>query len=158
GLSVLYNISSMLAENQQTEASLRIAAIDQEIAARSPSANDRFYADLLCAKVRFAARDYGAAVRCADAGRVIQGAPQEYLTRLLVFRARGLARLGEGRQARAALQQLRQLASSRGDPALNDRIDAIEPEVLRAEGRTSEAYAALMAYHENSERNVLRHF
>ncbi|MES1200763.1 MAG: ATP-binding protein [Pseudomonadota bacterium] len=158
GMTVIYNISSMLADSQMSEASLRIAAIDDVLAARSDDVDSRFYAKLLCARVHFAASDYAGAVRCAEEGRAMHSAPPEYVTRLLVIRTRALARLGEGHAARRAIDELTQIAASRGDPALVDRIHAIAPEVLRAEGRTTEAYSALLNVHEEAERTVLRRF
>jgi len=158
GVTVVYNIASMLADNQRTDASLRIAAIDEQLAQRAGGGDNRFYAKLLCAKVQFSAGNFAATVRCGDEGRAVRGAPPEYVTRLLVLRTRALARLGEGRAARQGLEELRRLAAERGDPALLDRISSLEPEVLRAEGRTSEAYAALLAFHDDAERNVLRRF
>ncbi|HWA21101.1 MAG TPA: ATP-binding protein [Caulobacterales bacterium] len=158
GLTVVYNIASMLADNQQTDMALRIAAIEDELSTRSDDPDARFYARLLCAKVRLAASDYAGSARCADEGRAMPGAPPEYVTRMLVIRARALARLGEGHAARRAIDELKQIAASRGDPALQDRIRSIEPEVLQAEGRIREAYAALISFHEESERNVLRRF
>ncbi|MES1158842.1 MAG: ATP-binding protein [Terricaulis silvestris] len=158
GMTVVYNIASMLADNQLTDASLRIAAIDEELAQRSGGADNRFYAKLLCAKVQFAAGNYAATARCGDEGRAMRDAPPEYLTRLLVLRTRALARLGQGGPARQGLEELRKLAAERGDPALLDRISSLEPEVLRAEGRVNEAYAAMLAFHDDAERTVLRRF
>jgi signal transduction histidine kinase len=158
GFTVIYNIASILADRQLTEPSLRMAAIGREIAARSGQADTRYFGELLCARVSLAAHEYAQTVRCADEGHAIAGAPQEYMPRLMILRARALARLGEGHAARQALSELRVLAASRGDPALVDKINSIEPEVLRAEGRVSEAFAAMRDYHEASERNVLRRF
>ncbi|HVZ99622.1 MAG TPA: ATP-binding protein [Caulobacterales bacterium] len=158
GLTFVYNIASMLADDQKTDIALRIAAIDEELAVRTGDPDNRFYAKLLCAKVRFAAHDYAGSARCSEEGRAMNNAPPEYVTRLMVLRARGLARLGEGHAARREFNELQALAATRGDPALIDRIHSIEPEVLQAEGRVRDAYNALLVYHEDTERNVLRRF
>ena len=158
GFTVIYNIASMMADNDMSAAAIRLASLNQSIAARAGTPAERFYADLLCAKVNFSAHNYARTLQCSDHGLAIVGAPGEYKTRLMVLRARAIARLGRGRQARQAISELRALAAQRGDPALVDKINSIEPEVLRAEGRVSEAFDALRAYHETSERTVLRRF
>ena len=36
------------------------------------------------------------------------------------------------------------MAAERGDPGLTERLDVIEPEVLNAEGRYADAFAAML--------------
>ncbi len=158
GLTIIYNVASMLADSQTTDTALRIANMHREIASRSVIPADRFFANLLCAKVNFAAHNFGAVVRCANAGRAVEAAPREYITRLLVYRAGALARLGHGGAARQALDELRAIAAQRGDPALSEKIDALEPEVLHAEGRVSAAYVAMRDNHDLADREVLSRF
>ena len=158
GFTVLYNVASMLADENFMAPAKRITTIAEAAAQRSGGADTVFFSRLLCAKIDLSAHDYAGTVRCADEGRATVGAPQEYMTRVLVYRARALARLGQGHAARAALTELRTIAASRGDPALLDRIDSIEPEVLRAEGHNEAAFAAMRDYHDRAEHTVLRRF
>ena len=155
GLSITFNIAGMLADAQLAVAARQVLETHRELAARTPSPTDRFFAEMLSAQVYFAAGDYAAVLHSADAALAIAAAPPEYLTRLLTVRATALARLGRAGPARQALRELRAIAAQRGDPVLRDTNDSIEPEVLHAEGRAREAFAALRAYHQASERNVL---
>jgi signal transduction histidine kinase len=113
---------------------------------------------MLCARVHFLAGDYPIAVHCADEARKIEGAPVEYLTRMLLFRVHALARLGQAAEARAAMQELRGMAAERGDPGLTERLDVIEPEVLNAEGRYADAFTAMLRAHEAAERLQVTRF
>ncbi|WP_395646765.1 ATP-binding protein [Terricaulis sp.] len=158
GVVIVHNVASMMAQAGAREESLRLVAIHSELAARTGLPVMRFFGSFLCAKVHFLAQDYAAAVRCADEGRAIDEAPPEYMTRLLVFRLHALARLNRGTEARAALSELRTLAAERGDPGLSEKLDAIEPEVLNAEGRFQEAFAAMRGAHEAAERNQTLRF
>lgn len=158
GVVIVHNLASMMALAGAREESLRMAAIHTELAARTGLPVMRFFGSLLCAKVHFLAEDYEAAIRCADEGRTIAGAPPEYMTRLLVFRVHALARLNRGAEARTALTELRALAAERGDPNLTEKLDAIEPEVLNAEGRYQEAFAAMRRAHEASEHSQMLRF
>ena len=158
GLTIIYDVASMLADSQMTDAALRVATMHRETASRSVTPANRFFANLLCAKVNFAAHNFRAAVRCANAGRAIEGAPREYITRLLVYRAGALARLGHGGASRQALDELRAIAAQRGDPALSEKINSLEPEVLHAEGRVNAAYVAMRDHHDLADREVLSRF
>jgi signal transduction histidine kinase len=158
GLVLVNNIATMFAEAGAADEALRLAEIQRRIATRTGLPVNRFFANLLCAKVHFLARDYGTALRCSNAARDIASAPPEYFTRLLVYRTHALARLGRGREARAALEEMRAIAAERGDPGLSERIELIEPEVLAAEGRFSEAFVALRRAHETAERNSRTRF
>ncbi len=158
GQTITFNIAGMLADAQLVDAALGVLEIHSALAVRSALPSARFFAELLSAKVHFAAGNYAAVLRSADAARAIEAAPPEYLTRVLSLRASALARLGRAAAARQALRELRAIAAQRGDPVLRDTNDSIEPEVLHAEGRVREAFAALRAYHQSSERNVLTRF
>ncbi len=158
GAVIVNNSATMFAQSGATAESLRTVAIHRRIAERTGAPVMRFFANLLCAKAHFLAGSYATAVACADEGRDITAAPPEYLTRLLVFRLHALARLNRGLEARAALDELRALAAARGDPSLNERLDVIEPEVLNAEGRYAEAFAALRNAHEAAEGAQMSRF
>lgn len=59
----------------------------------------QFFTDHAMRARELVAGNYQAAVTCADEGRRMQGAPVEYMTRLLVYRVHALARLGRSRCA-----------------------------------------------------------
>lgn len=158
GAVIVHNLASMMALAGAREESLRMTAIHTELAEHSGLPVMRFFGNLLCAKVHFLAQDYASAIRCADEGRAIAEAPPEYVTRVLVLRLHALARLNRGIEARAALTELRTLAAQRGDPNLTEKLDAIEPEVLNAEGRFQEAFAAMRRAHERAEQNQMLRF
>ncbi len=158
GVTAAYNIVGMLAESGATDAAMRMYRTQSELARRSGSKVERFFGNLLCARVSFAARRYAAALTCADAGRRIADAPAEYFVSILALRAHTLARLGRGQEARRALRELRALSASRADPGLVEQLNTIEPDVLRAEGRLPEAYAAMRSVFEASQKNTMSRF
>jgi len=158
GVVIVNNLSTMMAQGGFIPEAQRLTAIHADVAARSGQPRMQFFASMLCARVNFLAGAYELALRCADQGRAIAGAPPEYLTRLLIFRAHALARLSRGEEARAALTELRTLAAERGDPGLDERLDLIEPEVLNAEGRYQEAFAALRTAHEAAANRLMTSF
>jgi signal transduction histidine kinase len=158
GVVLVNNIASMFALAGANEEAMRLTQIHRTLAERTGIPAMRFFADLLCAKVRYLNRDYATAVRCADEGRGIASAPPEYMPRLLVYRLHALARLGRSAEARAALTELQKLAGERGDPNLSDQLKIIEPEVLDAEGRHAEAFVALRDAHEDAEHNQMTRF
>jgi signal transduction histidine kinase len=158
GAVIVNNIASMFALAGATENAERLAEIHGALTAHSGIPAMRFFSDLLCAKVKYLARDFAGAVQCADDGRSMANAPPEYLTRLLVFRLRSLARLNRAEQARAAMTELRAMAGSRGDPSLSEQLDVIEPEVLNAEGHYAEAFEALRTAHETAEHLQMSRF
>jgi signal transduction histidine kinase len=158
GVTVVNNIVSMLAQAGATDAALRLLPAHAQLSASSASPANMFFTNLLCARVNFLARHYTQALACANTGRTLAEAPPEYMTRLMTYRVHALARLGQGREARQAIDALRVTAASRGDPSLNERLDAIEPEVLRAEGRVAEAFAAMRNVYETSQQSVMSRF
>jgi signal transduction histidine kinase len=158
GAVIVNNIASMMAQAGATEESLRLVAIHRELAAHTGMPVMQFFASLLCAKVHFLAHDYQTALDCAETGSRIAAAPPEYMTRVLVYRVHALARLNRGPEARAALDQMRQMAAARGDPSLTEKLDAIEPEVLNAEGRYAEAFAAMRNVNERAQTNLMSRF
>ncbi len=151
GSVIVNNLAGMFAEAGAHDEALRLAAIHRRIAERGGQQSDLFFTSLLCARVNFLASNYQAALRCAETGRAITSAPPEYMSRLLVYHAHALARLGRAEDARAAFDNLRALATSRGDPFLGEQLDMIEPEVLAAEGRHVVAFSALLRAHEAAE-------
>ncbi len=157
GIVIVNNVASMFAQAGATEEALRLVRIHQNLALRGDETN-QFFAALLCAKVYFLAQEYATSLHCAEEGYRLANAPPEYRTRLLVFRVHDLARLGRGAQARTAIDELRRIAAVRGDPGLTERLDIIEPEVLNAEGRYAEAFAAFRNAHEAGERNLMTRF
>lgn len=152
GSVIVNNVAGMFAEAGAQDEALRLVAIHRRISERAGQPSDLFFTSLLCARVNFRAANYEAALRCADTGRAVAGAPPEYMSRLLTVHVHALARLHRARDARAALDSLRALANSRGDPYLVEQVDVIEPEVLAAEGRHADAFAALLRAHEAAER------
>lgn len=158
GVVIVNNIAGMFAQAGAIAEAQRLVTIHGQIAERSGLPAMRFFANMLCAKVHFLAGNYQMSLSCADQGRAIAEAPPEYLTRLLIYRVHALARLGLGAEAREAMIELRALAAARGDPGLNERLDLIEPEILNAEGRYAEAFAALRYAHEASESNLMNRF
>ncbi|MBN8606101.1 MAG: hypothetical protein J0L81_04225 [Caulobacterales bacterium] len=151
GSVIVNNVAGMFAQAGAHDEALRLIAIHAQIAQRSGQPKDLFFTSLLCARVNFLAGRYEDALRCADTGAAVRGAPVEYVTRLFVYRVHALARLGRAEDARAAMIHVRRLAAERGDPSLNERLDMIEPEVLNSEGRYQEAFAALLRAHEAAE-------
>jgi signal transduction histidine kinase len=158
GVVLVNNIAVMFAMAGATEEALRMVRIHGALAERVGSPSARFFSNLLCARVSASAQDYAGALRCAEAGRAIAGAPVEYMPRLLFYRIRALARLGHGAEARTAFDELSALAAERGDPDLDERLAIIAPEVLNAEGRYAEAFAALRSAHEAAESNLMTRF
>jgi signal transduction histidine kinase len=152
GAVIINNIAGMFAQAGATDESIRLARIHRNVASATNEPMQQFFTGMLCARVHFLAGDYTTALHCADESRQIQGAPVEYLARLLVYRVHALARLDQAREARAAMQEVRRLAAERGDPGLTERLDVIEPEVLSAEGRHAEAFTAMLRAHEAAER------
>jgi len=158
GAVIINNVAGMFAQAGATDESLRLARIHRNVVGNINDPSMQFFTGMLCARVHFLAGDYRTALHCADEARRIQGAPVEYLTRMLAYRVHALARLGQGEEARAAMQELRRMAAERGDPGLNERLDLIEPEVLNAEGRYAEAFAAMLRAHEGSDRLQMTRF
>jgi len=158
GVVIVNNIAGMFAQAGAMTEAQRLVVIHGQIAERSGQPAMRFFANLLCAKVYFLANNFEMSLQCADQGRAIAAAPPEYLTRLLIYRVHALARLGRGAEARAAMTELRELAAARGDPGLNEQLDLIEPEILNAEGRYAEAFAALRDAHEAAANNLMSRF
>ncbi len=157
GAVIINNVAAMLAMAGATEEAVRLSNIHRTLAPRAADPSMMFFTNMLCARVHFLAGNYGTALDCANEGRQSQ-APPEYLTRMLVYRAHALARLGRATEARTAMTELRRLAAERGDPNLTERLDIIEPEILAAEGRMSEAFAAMLRAHEAAERNQMTRF
>lgn len=158
GSVIVNNVAGMFAQAGAHEEALRLISIHREIATRSGQPTDLFFTSLLCARVNFLAGNYEASLRCAETGRSVADAPPEYMSRLLTFHVHALARLNRAAEARAAFDALRALAAARGDPGLSERLDMIEPEVLSAEGRQVEAFAALLRAHEAAERLSMTRF
>jgi len=158
GAVIINNIAGMFAQAGASDESIRLARIHRSVVSGTNDPSLQFFTGMLCARVHFLAGDYETSLRCADEARQIRGAPVEYVTRMLVFRVHALARLGRGAEARGAMQELRQMAAERGDPSLTERLDVIEPEILNAEGRYSDAFVAMLRAHEASERNQMTRF
>jgi hypothetical protein len=90
----------MFAQAGAADESLRLARIHRNVVSRVDDPTQQFFTGMLCAKVHFLAGDYATALHCADEARAIQGAPVEYMTRMLVYRVHAYARLGRGVEAR----------------------------------------------------------
>lgn len=158
GAVIINNVAGMFAQAGAADESIHLARIHRNVASRSDDPSTQFFTGMLCARVHFLAGDYPTALHCADEARQIEGAPVEYITRILVFRVHSLARLGRGAEARTAMHELRRMAAERGDPGLTERLDVIEPEILNAEGRYADAFAAMLRAHEAAERNQMTRF
>jgi signal transduction histidine kinase len=158
GAVIINNVAGMFAQAGAAEESIRLAGIHRSVVGRVNDPSLQFFTGMLCAKVHFLAGDYATALHCSDEARQIQGAPVEYLTRMLVYRVHALARLDRGAEARTAMHELRRMAAERGDPGLTERLDVIEPEILNAEGRYADAFAAMLRAHEAAERNQMTRF
>ncbi|MEZ5960361.1 MAG: ATP-binding protein [Hyphomonadaceae bacterium] len=158
GTVIINNIAGMFAQAGAADESIRLARIHRNVVGGTNDPALQFFTGMLCARVHFLAGDYQTSLHCADEARQIQGAPVEYLTRMLVYRVHALARLGRATEAREAMQELRHMAAERGDPGLTERLDVIEPEVLNAEGRHSDAFAAMLRAHEAAEHNQITRF
>jgi signal transduction histidine kinase len=158
GAVIINNIAGMFAQAGATEEAIRLAQIHRDLVGASEDPVLQFFSGMLCARVHFLAGNYAIAVHCADQARAIEGAPVEYITRMLVFRVHALARLGQRVEARTAMQELRRMAAERGDPGLSERLDLIEPEVLNAEGRYAAAFAAMLRAHEAAEKLQMTRF
>jgi signal transduction histidine kinase len=158
GAVIINNIAGMFAQAGATEESVRLARIHRNVVGATNDPTLQFFAGMLCARVHFLAGDYATSLHCADEARQIEGAPVEYMTRVLAYRVHAMARLGRGAEARVAMQELRRMASERGDPGLTERLDVIEPEILNAEGRYADAFVSMLRAHEASERNQMTRF
>ncbi|ANP46670.1 ATP-binding protein [Candidatus Viadribacter manganicus] len=158
GAVIINNIAGMFAQAGAAEESIRLVRIHRNVVSNGADPTMLFFTGMLCARVHFLAGDYPTALHCADESRNIEGAPVEYITRVLMYRVHALARLGHGEEARASMQELRRMAAERGDPGLTERLDVIEPEILNAEGRYAEAFAAMLHAHEAAERNQTTRF
>jgi signal transduction histidine kinase len=158
GFVLANNLSVMFAMSGAHQEALRTMLVHRTLAERSGQTDKLFFAALLCARVNALAQNYADALQCANQGYAIADAPTEYMPRLLVIRARALARLGHGVEARAAYEELRTIAAQRGDPDLDERLSFILPEVLNAEGRFAEAFTALRDAHEAGESNLMTRF
>jgi signal transduction histidine kinase len=158
GVVLVNNISVMFAMSGASEEALRMVTIHHDLAERTGQPEMQFFAALLCARVNVLAHNYAPALQCAEQGRAIANAPAEYMPRLLIHRVKALARLGHGAQARAAYDELHAMAAARGDPDLDERLAIVLPEVLNAEGRYAEAFAALRDAHETAESNLMTRF
>jgi signal transduction histidine kinase len=159
GLMVINNAAVMLGQAREYDAALRLVDIHTRLADRSGASVPRFQSNLLCARINLLAGNAGPALQCANRGLALRGQiPSQFMQRMLVNRLHALARLRQGAAARQAMTQLRQLAAERSDPGLVERLDAIEPEVLRAEGRYLEAFEAMLLVHETAQRLTLTRF
>ncbi len=158
GAVIINNIAGMFAQAGAAEESMRLARIHRNVVSATNDPTLQFFTGMLCARVHFLAGDYSIALHCADEARQIEGAPVEYVTRVLAYRVHALARLGHGAEARTAMQELRHMAAARGDPGLTERLDVIEPEILNAEGRYADAFVAMLRAHEAFERNQMTRF
>ena len=159
GLMVLNNDAVMLGQAGETDAARRVVAIHSQMAERSGVPRMMFLSAQLCARVSLIADDPANALRCADhAMTMLAVASPEYVKRVKLYRLQALARLGRGADARAAMAEMREMAASRSDPGLNERLDLIEPEVLNAEGHYAEAFQAMRRAHEVAEHNVITRF
>jgi|GEM_PF-2209596 len=158
GAVIINNVAGMFAQAGAADESIRLARIHRNVVSRSDDPSMPFFTGMLCARVHFLAGDYSTALHCADEARQIEGAPVEYITRMLVFRVHSMARLGRGAEARTAMHELRRMAAERGDPGLTERLDVIEPEILNAEGRYADAFAAMLRAHKAAERNQMTRF
>ncbi|MGD9979834.1 MAG: sensor histidine kinase [Hyphomonadaceae bacterium] len=158
GAVIINNVAGMFAQAGAAEESIRLARIHRNVVGATDDPSLQFFTGMLCARVHFLAGDYTIALHCADQARSIEGAPVEYITRMLVFRVHALARLGRAAEARSAMQELRRMAAERGDPGLNERLDVIEPEILNAEGRYRDAFAAMLRAHEASDKLQMTRF
>ncbi|MGQ0534114.1 MAG: ATP-binding protein [Caulobacteraceae bacterium] len=158
GAVIINNIAGMFAQAGAADESIRLARIHRNLVGASDDPALKFFAGMLCARVHFLAGDYPTALHCAEEARRIEGAPVEYMTRMLVFRVHALARLSRAADARAAMQELRRMAAERGDPGLTERLDVIEPEILNAEGRYADAFAAMLHAHEAAEKLQMTRF
>ncbi len=158
GVVIVNNISVMFAMAGATEQALRLTQIHFELAQRTGQPVMRFFAMNLCARVNALAGNYEATLACVRQGRAIAEAPPEYMPRMLIHGVRALARLNRGAEARQAYEELRTIAHERGDPDLDERLDIVLPEVLNAEGRYAEAFAAMRAAHEQAESNLMTRF
>ncbi len=157
GFVLVNNIAVMFAMSGATDEALRMVSIHHDLAQRSGQPENQFFASLLCARVNVVAHNYASALECAERGRNLGGSA-EYMPRLLTYRIKALGRLGHGAEARAAYDELRAIAAERGDPDLDERLATLLPEVLNAEGRYAEAFAAMRDAHELSESNLMTRF
>jgi signal transduction histidine kinase len=158
GAVIINNVAGMFAQAGAAEESIRLARIHRSVVSTADDPQLQFFTGMLCARVHFLAGDYTTALHCAEEARAIEGAPVEYMTRMLVFRVHALARLGRGADARAAMQEMRRMAAERGDPGLNEKLDVIEPEILNAEGRYRDAFAAMLRAHDASDKLQMTRF
>jgi signal transduction histidine kinase len=159
GFMVINNAAVMLGQAREFVTALRLVDIHTRLSSRNGAPVPSFQSNQLCARINLLAGNNSAALQCANRGLAIQAEiPSQFMQRMLVNRLHALARLHQGAAARRAMTELREVAAERNDPGLIERLDAIEPEVLRAEGRYLEAFEAMLLVHETAQRLTLMRF
>ena len=143
----LYNMARLATDLGRQDLAEKLYAAHHRLAVRSDLSNLKVWDRNLCAMVaegRNAPRDV---LKCFDGLGADLGSAKFLAPRILPSRALASARTGDVASARRDLAALRKLQAAKayGEGAF-DRLPLVEAEILRAEGRHSEAYEALRAY------------
>lgn len=158
GMDALYNLANIASLARRHSAAKRYAAMVRFGAELTGRAEDRFWADLICARVRLLAGDYVQAAQCAQQGRNNPTAPQEYLPNVLVVEARALARLGRGPESRAIFDRIEREHGAFSSPQLRLSLDGLRAEIRFAEGDERGAFLALRDHLEAQNADAAARF
>jgi signal transduction histidine kinase/ActR/RegA family two-component response regulator len=154
GRTALYNLAIITSNLGRNELATDLMRQFQRLSVATGSATEIGWANELCATVRIAARAYAEALTCAQTALAHPEMAPDHRPKVMLIEVTALARFGRPRDARLRFEALRALAARRGDPLLMHDILQSEAEVLRSEGRLSEAYEVLVEFQEQQRRDT----
>ena len=154
GRTALYNLTVLSSTLGHDALASELLKQFQRLSNATGDATEIAWANEVCATVKIGARAYNEALQCAQAALAYPDMAPEHRPKVMLIEVKALARLGRPAAARRELVALQALASRRDDPILIHDILQSEAEVLRSEGRLSEAYDALQAFHDQQLRDT----
>ncbi|MCB2096449.1 MAG: response regulator [Parvularculaceae bacterium] len=152
GVSILYNLAMIAANQDDFSAAREFAGMERDLAKMSGVAGEEFFGAYLCASIAGAARAYQEAERCAREAIESDAVSESYVPGAKAMLAKALVKLDRGGEARAVFDDLVASVDPEASP-----VDALDIEELRAhiafaEGRHAEA----MRLYENFHRDAVR--
>lgn len=153
GRTALYNLTILTSNLGRDAIAADLLKQFQRLSAATGDQTEIAWANEVCATVKIGARVYDEALRCAEAALAYPDMAPEHRPKVMLIEVTALARLGRPAEARRRLTELQALARKRGDPVLIHNVLQSEAEVLRSEGRPDEAYAALLSFHDQQQRD-----
>jgi signal transduction histidine kinase len=154
GRTALFNLATLTSAQGRVDLSKRLLEQYQRLADATGDHIEIGWANELCAKINIAAGGYAAALGCAEAALTNPDIAPEHRPRVMLIQVVALARLGRPVEAREQLGALTAVARERGDALLQHDILQGEAEVLRSEGRVTEAYEALLKFHDQKRADT----